>query len=230
MVKRYAKDLTGQRFGRLVVIKKGMSYRSPKGSIISQWWCQCDCGSPPILLRRDSLITGNTKSCGCLHEESISIHHGTGTRIYQTWRNMINRCYRKDTDSYYLYGARGIKVCEEWLNNFETFREWAYNNGYNDSLTIERIDNNKNYSPENCCWKTFKEQARHTSRCHYLTYNNETHTISEWSEKLNMNQSTIRYYAEAYGDNVAIEAIIKKYAPNHKDFIFPKTLDNQSDT
>ena len=110
MVKRtfttkYPVDLTGLRFGKLTVIGKGRSYHSPKGSIASQWYCQCDCGSKPILLRRDSLTTGNTRSCGCLHEEVFAIHHGGGTRLYQAYRNMLHRCYDKSCKSYKFYGA-----------------------------------------------------------------------------------------------------------------------------
>lgn len=221
--RKYPKDLTGQKFGRLSVICQGENYKSPKGSTISMWWCQCDCGSKPILLRRDSLTTENTQSCGCLQKEAVTIHRGTGTRLYQTWRNMINRCYREDTDSFYLYGAKGISVCDEWRNDFDCFRKWAYENGYNDQLTIERKDNTKNYCPENCKWVTSKEQSKHTSRNHYLSYNQYIFTISEWAEKMHISPSVVRYYANKYKDK-AIKRILEYYIPKHNILILPKEL------
>lgn len=221
--KKYPRDLIGLKFGKLTVIGKGEIYRSPKGSTASMWLCQCDCGSEPFLLRRDSLTTGNTRSCGCLHRDSI-IHNGSGTRLYQTWRNMVNRCYRKDTDSYYLYGAKGIEVCPEWRNDFNAFRKWAYENGYNDSLTIERNNNSKGYSPDNCKWATPKEQSRNTSRNHILTYNNYSYPIAVWAEKMNMKPGTVLSYAERYGDNFAIDKILEIYAKKHKDFNYPEEI------
>lgn len=225
VTRQYPKDLTGLKFGRLTVIGKGKSYRSPKGSVISMWWCQCECGSEPILLRRDSLTTGNTQSCGCLHKENMVIHNGTGTRLYQTWRNMINRCYREDADSYHLYGARGIGVCEKWKNDFNAFRAWAYENGYDDNLTIERNDNSKDYSPENCRWATTKEQSRNTSRNHILDYNGYSYPICTWADKMNMKQATVRYYAYKYGDEKAIPYILQAYAKRHDDFVYAKELE-----
>ena len=221
---KFPKDLTGMKFGKLTVIEKGENYISPKGSTISMWWCQCDCGSEPILLRRDSLTTGNTRSCGCLYKDTVVIHNGTGTRIYQTWRNMINRCYREDTDSFYLYGAKGIEVCDEWRNSFDSFRKWAYENGYNDELTIERKDNKKGYSPENCRWTTFKEQSRNTSRNHFINYNGYSYPIVVWAEKMNMKQRTVAMYVERYGDDNAISKILDVYAKKHDTFVYPKEL------
>lgn len=221
---KYPRNLIGLKFGKLSVIGKGESYRSPKGSTASMWWCQCDCGSEPILLRRDSLTTGNTRSCGCLYKDTVVIHNGTGTRLYQTWRNMVNRCYRKDMDSYHLYGAKGIGVCKEWRNDFNAFRKWAYENGYNDNLTIERNDSSKDYSPENCRWATPKEQSRNTSRNHILSYNGYSYPICVWAEKMNMNQGTVRYYAYEYGDKEAIPHILSTYAKAHDDFIYTKEL------
>ena len=194
-------DLIGQRFGKLVVIAKAESYRSPKGSVASCWLCQCDCGSEPFVVRRDSLTTGNTRSCGCLHHD-LAIHHGTGTRLYQTYRNMMNRCYRKDTDSYPLYGGVGIGVCDEWRGDFAAFREWAMANGYTDELTIERKDNSKDYSPDNCEWATTKQQSNHTSRNVYITYQGRTQTASQWAEELGMDGSTLRARLKIWNGDV----------------------------
>lgn len=180
---KYPIDLTGLRFGKLIVIGKGENYCSPKGNTASQWYCQCDCGSEPVLLRRDSLTTGNTRSCGCLHEEVFVTHHGGGTRLYQTYRNMLRRCYDKNCKAYKFYGAKGINVCDEWKKDFLVFKQWAEITGYNDMLTIERVNVKDNYCPENCRWATRKEQANNTNRNRFLSYKNYSFTVSIWAEK-----------------------------------------------
>lgn len=221
---KYPIDLTGLRFGKLIVIGKGENYCSPKGSIASQWYCQCDCGSEPVLLRRDSLTTGNTRSCGCLHEEVFVTHHGGGTRLYQTYRNMLRRCYDKNCKAYKFYGAKGINVCDEWKKDFLVFKQWAEITGYNDMLTIERVNVKDNYCPENCRWATRKEQANNTNRNRFLSYKNYSFTVSIWAEKMHIKYTTLLRYANYYGDNKAIEVVLEKYAPNHTDFIMPTEL------
>lgn len=221
---KYPIDLTGLRFGKLTVIGKGENYCSPKGSTASQWYCQCDCGSEPVLLRRDSLTTGNTRSCGCLHEEVFVTHHGGGTRLYQTYRNMLHRCYDKNCKAYKFYGAKGITVCDEWKKDFLVFKQWAEITGYNDMLTIERVNVKDNYCPENCRWATQKEQANNTNRNRFLSYKNYSFTVSIWAEKMHIKYATLLRYANYYGDNKAIEVVLEKYAPNHADFIMPTEL------
>jgi hypothetical protein len=123
------------------------------------------------------------------------IHNGKGTRLYRIWKTMKTRCFNKNFYKYPRYGGRGIIVCEEWKTNFVAFRDWALRNGYADNLTIDRIDNNGNYEPNNCQWITQSEnskkmQANHKGKV-IITYNGETHKLSDWARKLGINQSTL---------------------------------------
>lgn len=153
-------DLTEKRFGRLVVKKIiGQVGKSPSPS----WLCACSCGNETIV-RGDHLRYGKTKSCGCLENEIRNngiphlIHGGNKTRLYEIWTGMRKRCENPKSNAYPRYGGRGICVCNEW-GNFAKFREWALSHGYADNLSIDRINNNGNYEPDNCRWATSKQQA-----------------------------------------------------------------------
>ena len=184
------KDLTGQRFGKLVVIKRAEDYIVPNTNKKEvQWLCQCDCGNKTIA-RGSQLRSGHTKSCGCYSIEKSTKHGQYKTRLYKIWLGMRSRCYNKNTANYYRYGGRGIKVCDEWNNSFESFMDWALKNGYDEdggrNCTINRIDNDGNYCPENCNFANSQEQANNRSTNTKITVNGEKITIAQASRKYNI--------------------------------------------
>ncbi len=136
------KDIKGRRFGSLVALKRIGS--NEKGHAL--WECQCDCGKRIINLS-NRLLTGNTSTCGCRNGHGMRY-----TRIYRTWINMKQRCLNPKEMHYKRYGGRGIKICQEWIKDFNSFYKWAISSGYKENLTIDRIKNDGNYEPSNCQW------------------------------------------------------------------------------
>lgn len=190
------KDITNQRFGKLVALKKDETDTSE----YAKWICQCDCGKTKSISKY-KLLSGHTKSCGCIHKEvndRIRWKHGmTNTRIYKCWSRMKERCYNPHNADYPNYGGRGIEVCEEWCNSFEAFYEWAMSHGYTDNLTIERIDSNKDYCPGNCTWSDRLQQANNRRYCRMYTYNGKTQNLKQWCKEMNMDYKLVhgRIYA-----------------------------------
>ena len=180
-------DLTGMKFGRLTVLCRTENRRKCR--------CLCDCGNETDVYI-SHLRDGHTQSCGCLHKELLTsrleTHRLSKTRLYKTWSNMKTRCNNENNNEYAYYGGRGIKVCPEWEHDFGSFAIWALSSGYRDDLTIDRIDCNGNYSPENCRWATRKEQGNNTRRNHYLSFNGQIKTISEWSDEVGLSSRLIQ--------------------------------------
>lgn len=185
-------DLTGQKYGRLLVLERAENNSHNK----AMWLCKCDCGNV-VKVIGSHLRNGNTSSCGCLHKEMLRekpsgrTHGMTDTRLFRIWGSMLTRCYNKNHKYYHRYGGRGITVCEEWLHSFQAFYDWAMSHGYADDLTLDRKDVNGNYCPENCKWSTQKEQMNNTSTNHLVTCNGETHTIAEWAAIKGINYYTL---------------------------------------
>jgi hypothetical protein len=177
------RNLKNLRFGKLIVVEFA-GYKNKR----AEWLCKCDCGND-ICVPAHRLISGNTKSCGCYMRESVikrkTTHGGSKRkqkeRLYNIWNGMKNRCFNEKDKNYKNYGARGIKVCDEWQNDYVSFRKWAIENGYKSKLSIDRINNNGNYCPENCRWATKIVQNNNTRQNHYIEYNGERKTVSEWA-------------------------------------------------
>lgn len=251
------KDLTGQRFGKLMVVSRADDYIKPNGTKIIQWKCVCDCGNE-VVVRGEYLRSGDTKSCGCLTSENLvgmkfgrltvmdrespkskkakglwvckcecgnvikvntsdlksgnttscgckrketlrqlrTKHGESNTRLYNVWSDMKKRCYNTKNVDYKNYGGRGITVCDEWMD-FQNFYEWAIANGYDETAprgqcTIDRIDVDGCYEPENCRWVDRYIQMNNKRNNRILTYNGESHTLAEWCEIVNIPYSCLK--------------------------------------
>ena len=193
-------DLTGRRFGRLVVLKRTNDHVKKNGNKQTVFLCRCDCGNVRKVLAYN-LKNGHSLSCGCLgFERRTQVrtkHRETGTRLYRIWYHMRERCNREQNNRFTVYGGRGIKVCEAWDKSYEAFRSWALQNGYSENLTLDRKNNDLWYSPENCRWATPKEQANNTRKNRLISYNGITRTLSEWSDIVKIKQSTIAHRLNA---------------------------------
>jgi len=195
--KQKFRDLTGQSFGRLTAIVTVGKSRHGK----YLWKCCCsNCGTRVVAISGD-LTSGKTLSCGCLSRERVvernSSHGLAGTRTYRIWAMMIQRCTNPTmVNSWSNYGGRGIKVCERWLHSFENFLK-DMGHPPSSKHSIERINNNGDYEPENCCWATRKEQSNNKRSSVFITYQGKTQTVSQWAEELGVNHGMIRHRLKA---------------------------------
>ena len=188
-------DLTGRKFGKLIVLK--IAGKNEYNNIL--WLCKCECGNTKIV-RGNALKAGKTLSCGCYSREVHTKHGMWKSRVYGIWHGIITRCYCEKDRNYKHYGGRGIAVCDDWLgkNGAKRFIEWALTNGYDDTLTIDRKDNNGNYEPSNCRWIVNKEQQNNKRNNHYITFNGRTQSLSQWAEELNINRNTLYLRINTY--------------------------------
>ena len=181
-------EMVGKRFGRLTVVAES-DKRDRSGSVFYR--CLCDCGNEKSI-NGINLRKGVTRSCGCYNREVITKDNPVyKTKLYNIYSSMKGRCNNPNDRSYHNYGGRGISVCKEW-NTFEAFQKWALGNGYSESLWIDRIDNDKGYSPDNCRWSTPKEQQNNKRTCRYITIDGVTKSLTMWAEEAGINPSTLK--------------------------------------
>ena len=186
-------------YGDLTVI--GLAYTKNSRSF---WRCVCSCGEE-VIRRSDSLKDSACcpKCKGRRQSARLTTHGETKTKLYQEWQGIKRRCYAPKDSMYHLYGGRGIKMCDRWKNSYEAFKEDVSKLQHfgEPHMTLDRIDNNGDYEPSNVRWATWKEQGNNRRNNRKLTLNNETHTLSEWSEILNMNFNTLSYrYRQGWSD------------------------------
>lgn len=263
--KAKTKDLTGKRFGHLLVICRSTENIHNRAA----WVCKCDCGNV-VTVESTNLITGNTKSCGCSRIDDISgqkygmltiekyvgknksgnsmwkckcdcgnvrifpkpyfrnskilncgcningksMHGMTGTRLYIIWRGMKERCFNPNCNTYKDYGARGISICQEWIDDFMNFYNWSMANGYSDDLTIDRINNGGDYKPSNCRWTTKLTQANNKRNNRYIEYNGKNQTIAQWSRETGIKSATIN---NRLNKNLPLDEVFSKRRLNGKN-------------
>ena len=184
-------ELAGKRFGKLVVIKSlGLNKHKEM-----KWLCKCDCGKESAVTSY-CLRNGSTKSCGCLKNfknMNKNVNKPHYKKIHNCYVNMETRCFNKKSKSYDRYGERGITICEEWNKNFSAFYDWCMENGFEENLTLDRIDNDKGYEPQNCRWTTNKVQSNNRSSNLLIEHGGVTKTLSQWSDFLGVKYGEIQH-------------------------------------
>jgi len=206
MGRRQIIDITGVRFGRLVVIE-----RSGNNSKPVKWNCKCDCGNN-VIVTGNNLKNGHTRSCGCLARENsknrATKHNMCESRLCKEWYRMLERTRNTKWAEAHRYALRGITVCDEWKNSFDAFRDWALANGYDDSLSLDRIDNDKGYSPDNCRWANRVVQCRNKGNNVIIEYNGEKKTLAEWAEIFGIKYGTL--HSRIYRDKMSPKEALEK--------------------
>jgi hypothetical protein len=201
-------DMIGMRFGRLIVQSYSHSKKNEGRAGYKHYYnCICDCGNTYVG-ERNALRFHNTESCGCIHSETLikrnqetASHNGDSKeyqRLYNIWYSMRNRCDSLSNKDYRYYGGKGVKVCNEWYE-WENFKQWALGNGYEEDLTIDRIDVDGDYKPSNCRWVTMQVQANNKTVNHYITYDGRTQSLSDWCRELNLDYDRTKQRINACG-------------------------------
>lgn len=191
-------DLTGQRFGRLTVV----SYSHSNDAAV--WRCKCDCGADDVMAKTGHLRSNTVQSCGCMQKEAYENNLVTDGRINRThgmsrhpldnvFDNMLKRCYDPKNHRYKTYGGRGIKICDEWLDDRGEFYRWGLANGWEKGLTIDRVDNDGDYTPDNCRFTDRYQQMNNTTRNVYLTWKGETKSIAEWAREIGTSYISLQH-------------------------------------
>ena len=207
-------NLIGKRFGQLVVL----AYSNKDGTK-HKWLCQCDCGNKK-LINGGNFRNGKTVSCGCVRLQKTSTHKMSRTKIYKRWHYMLERCNDPNSIRYPSYGGRGIKVCERWLK-FENFYQDMGDPP--DGKSLNRINNDGDYCPENCEWATPKEQQRNTRLNVNLTLNGKTQCISAWAKELGVNNRTLSGRIESgWSDEEALTLPVNKNLIRNKKYVVSK--------
>lgn len=202
----------GTRFGKLRVLEV-----SHKGNDRRYYYkCICDCGNI-VIVRSNSLTSGNTKSCGCARFGINKKHGMKNTRIYRIWSNMKDRCLNPNNNAFERYGSRGVGICKEWQDDFINFYNWAMESGYKDDLTIDRIDNNRGYEPCNCRWATPKQQSDNKRNNILINIDGEIKDLQEWCDFYGIKRSTVNTRVRVCGWDYKT-AITTKVRP-HKEYI-----------
>lgn len=190
-------DRTGQRYGRLTVLAFDSIKRGNSGHTYAYWKCRCDCGKEIVI--NGSNLNGGTRSCGCLKKDAnhARLYKGGFSKLYSVWKMMHDRCDKPDCKYYKNYGGRGIHVCDEWSgkDGYRNFRAWAESHGYADGLTLDRIDNDGDYKPENCRFATMREQSNNRRTNIVVEINGVKKTLTEWCREYNVpfSRVSVRY-------------------------------------
>lgn len=199
---RYTEELMKSYVGTKINALQILNYYTKQHNRQKYFVCKCDCGKT-VDIRVANIVNNPQKSCGCY---KYNFKNGfSHTRLYPIWKSLIARCYNPKNQRYNVYGARGIKVCDEWKEDFLSFRKWAYSNGYDESskrgdCTIDRIDNDKNYCPENCRWVSLSRQQRNTDKTIIFEYKGVKKPLIDWCEELNLPHHTIRWRYSKWGN------------------------------
>lgn len=220
---RNPKVFIGDSFGRWTVVDTA----PPDEWGYTMWLCQCECGTTKPVSQSE-LLRGHSRSCGCLRKELAAerhtVHGGWKDRLYEIWHSMKKRCDPKNKTKYPHYAGKGITVCKEWETSYDAFKQWALTNGYDKDAsaficTLDRINPEGNYCPENCRWATAKQQANNRTNTIFLTLNQKTRSLSEWSTEKKIPISVLdKRYRAGWSDEEILAKPVRKY--HRKDELY----------